>query len=615
MHIAARSTHIQRTHRAIPAYSLTQRTPALINLPVSLPDIPIVSPIVTLLVAGINQQEGASTVTVTTTVSTLAASATESSDRDSASNDSSSGNSSSSGSTDSSSDSANSSDSSSGSIVSVSNVDDISDSTGSGSSGGSGGGSLASTESVSAGGGSESRTKIGATVSGSLTGATSVVSFASNDSDSPINTFIFSSSVIPPSGTGSIEGTALPSSTLSSGIIIPSEPTASTRANSKSDPSATDNIQGLTASTVSQPTPNLNILSGDPSAGSTASAASTDSVNGGTGVTEGSGGSSSNGNGTDGAGLPTGATVVISLIVPAIFAASLLLFIRQRFRAKRNKRNKWWFSNMKSREDDTQASGSGAETTARARSIRSSFGTPYDYNASRTSTPSFDVPVPVLPPMAETRQCSHSPELPMHNPPDGHPSPPLLVNVDTLPQTDMRGVSLYSTRSTSSELYRQYLILGTNDREPTTPASVRPPAFVFPMSPQDSSSETTPKRDSGVLGSSYEANPFADPSASSHRLPTVPFLDVEIICRSFEPTLHDEISVSVGDRVRVLKVFNDGWALVEKIPVESPSGKGKQTLPQAGLVPIDCFREAWQPLLAFLEDKGVSGYSETGVAL
>ncbi len=586
----------------------------MINLPVSLPDIPIVSPIVTLLVAGINQLEGASTVTVTTTVSTLAASATESSD--SASNDSSSGNSNSSGNTDSSSDSTNGSDSSSGNIVPVSGVNDISDSTVSGSPGGSGGGSLASTGSVSAGGGSESRTRIGATASGSLTGATSVVSFASNDSDSPINTFIFFSSVILSSGTGSIEGTALLSSTRSSGIITPSETTASTRAMiSKSDPSATDNIQGLTASTVSQPTPNLNILSGDPSAGNTASAASTDAVNGGTGGPEGSGGSSSNGNRTDGGGLPTGATVVISLIVPAIFAASLLLFIRQRFRAKRNKRNKWWFSNMKSREDDTQASGSGVEATTRARSIRSSFGTPYDYNASRISTPSFDVPVPVLPPMAEIRQCSRSPELPMHNPPDGHRSPPLLVNVDTLPQTDMRGVSLYSTRSTSSELYRQYLILGTNDREPTTPASVRPPEFVFPKSPQDSGSETTPKRDSGVLGSSYEANPFADPSASSHRPPTIPFSDVEIICRPFEPTLHDEISVSVGERVRVLNVFNDGWAMVEKIPVESPSGKGKQALLQAGLVPIDCFREAWQPLLSFLADKGVSGYSETGIAL
>ncbi|KAK0487793.1 hypothetical protein IW261DRAFT_641491 [Armillaria novae-zelandiae] len=611
MHISARSTHIRRTHPAVPAYSLTQRAPALINLPVSLPDIPIVSPIVTLLVAGINQQGGASTVTVTTTVSTLAASATESSN--SASNDSSSGNSSGSGSTDSSSDSANSSDSSSASIVSVSDVDDVSDSTGSGSSGVSGGGSLASTGSVSAGGGSESSTEISATASGSPTGATSIVTFASNGLNSLMNTFIFSSSFIPSSGTGSIEGTTLPSSTRSSGVITPSDTAASTRVISKADPSATDDIGVFTSSAVSQPTPNLNILSGDLGAGSTAFATSTNGVNGGTGGTEGGGGSSSNGNGTDGGGLPTGATVVISLIVPAIFAASLLFFIRQRFRAKRNKRNKWWFSNMKSRGDDNQASGSGAEATAIARSIRSSFGTPYEYNASWTSTPSFDVPVPVLPPMAEIRRSSHSPELPMHNRADGRGSPPLLVNVD-LPQAGISDVSLYSTRSTSSELYRQYLISGTDDREPTTPASVRPPAFVFPRSPQDSSNETTPKRDSGVLGSSYDANPFADSSASSDHQ-SIPLSDVEIIRRPFEPTLHDEISVSVGDHVQVLKVFNDGWALVEKIAVELPSGKGKQSLPQAGLIPIDCLRDAWQPLPAFLEDKGVSGYSETGIAL
>ncbi|KAK0187718.1 hypothetical protein F5146DRAFT_934504, partial [Armillaria mellea] len=111
-----------------------------------------------------------------------------------------------------------------------------------------------------------------------------------------------------------------------------------------------------------------------------------------------------------------------------------------------------------------------------------------------------------------------------------------------------------------------------------------------------------------------DANPFADSSASSDR-PPIPLSDIEIIRRPFEPTLHDEIAVSVGDHVQVLKVFNDGWALVEKIAIELPSSKGKQTLPQAGLIPIDCLREAWQPLPAFLEDKGVSGYSDTGIAL
>ncbi|KAK0202145.1 hypothetical protein DFS33DRAFT_1264943 [Desarmillaria ectypa] len=146
--------------------------------------------------------------------------------------------------------------------------------------------------------------------------------------------------------------------------------------------------------------------------------------------------------------------------------------------------------------------------------------------------------------------------------------------------------------------------------------SVRPSMFVFPNPPKDSSSEATPKRDSGVLGFSHEANPFVDPTASLDRPPSpVPFSDVGIIRRPFDSTLLDEISVYIGDRVHVVKVFGDGWALVEKIPADSPSDKGKQVLPQAGLIPIDCLREAWQPLPAFLADKGVSSYSETGVAL
>ncbi|KAK0462074.1 uncharacterized protein EV420DRAFT_1266275 [Desarmillaria tabescens] len=146
--------------------------------------------------------------------------------------------------------------------------------------------------------------------------------------------------------------------------------------------------------------------------------------------------------------------------------------------------------------------------------------------------------------------------------------------------------------------------------------STRPSVFVFPSPPKDTSSETTPKRDSGVLGTSSEANPFIGPSVSPDHPPApVPFSDVEVIRRPFDPTLHDELSVSEGDRVHVVKVFDDGWALVQKIPADSLSGKGKQVLPQAGLVPIDCFRESWQPLPSFLADKGVGGYSETGVAL
>ncbi|KAG7445594.1 uncharacterized protein BT62DRAFT_896801 [Guyanagaster necrorhizus] len=139
--------------------------------------------------------------------------------------------------------------------------------------------------------------------------------------------------------------------------------------------------------------------------------------------------------------------------------------------------------------------------------------------------------------------------------------------------------------------------------------------FVVPQSSQESSSETRPRRDSSVLGSSCEANPFVDPPADHP--PPISFSDVEIIRRPFSPTLHDEMSVSAGDRVHVVRMFDDGWALVEKVLAGSPShdGKGKQVLPQAGLIPIDCLREIWQPLEAFLQDNDVSRYSGTGVAI
>ncbi|KAF9021098.1 hypothetical protein BDZ89DRAFT_911456, partial [Hymenopellis radicata] len=104
-------------------------------------------------------------------------------------------------------------------------------------------------------------------------------------------------------------------------------------------------------------------------------------------------------------------------------------------------------------------------------------------------------------------------------------------------------------------------------------------------------------------------NPFADTPVRP--LPTIPLRAFEIICRPFSPTLHDELAVETGDRVTVLKVFDDGWALVEKAPVEDPSGKGKgkAVSTQPGLIPIDCLREAGQPLPDFLAAKRVSSYS------
>jgi hypothetical protein len=87
------------------------------------------------------------------------------------------------------------------------------------------------------------------------------------------------------------------------------------------------------------------------------------------------------------------------------------------------------------------------------------------------------------------------------------------------------------------------------------------------------------------------SNPFADPAQP----------EFETISRPFAPTLDDEISVAPGDQVLVLKVFDDGWAFVEK------QGRSLDHN-ERGLIPVDCLREAGQALPAFLAQKRVSSY-------
>ncbi|KIM62023.1 hypothetical protein SCLCIDRAFT_120249, partial [Scleroderma citrinum Foug A] len=48
---------------------------------------------------------------------------------------------------------------------------------------------------------------------------------------------------------------------------------------------------------------------------------------------------------------------------------------------------------------------------------------------------------------------------------------------------------------------------------------------------------------------------------------------------SFVPTLPDELSISTGERVRVINRFDDGWALCE-------NGGGEQ-----GMVPQECLEQ------------------------
>jgi hypothetical protein len=132
------------------------------------------------------------------------------------------------------------------------------------------------------------------------------------------------------------------------------------------------------------------------------------------------------------------------------------------------------------------------------------------------------------------------------------------------------------------------------------------------------------------------ANPFADseiarPLSTGTTMSAVStdteMAPIETIRRPFEPTLTDELRVEPGDQVRVVTAFDDGWAIVEKVPAPV---KGKTKYRDSvlsstsselrhqgrGMVPIDCLRGAGEDLPKFLASKRVSSYiSGQGIAV
>ncbi|KAJ7738377.1 hypothetical protein B0H16DRAFT_1325420 [Mycena metata] len=146
--------------------------------------------------------------------------------------------------------------------------------------------------------------------------------------------------------------------------------------------------------------------------------------------------------------------------------------------------------------------------------------------------------------------------------------------------------------------------------------SVRPfspsEAFAFPAPPREArSGEATPTVNQTLVPAPttharYIENPFAD-AFSVPDTPTAPsaqFDAVETIWRPFEQTLQDEITVSVADQVKVLAVYDDGWAMIERIS----TGRGKTV----GLIPIDCMRKGEESVSSFLAAKRVSSVDATG---
>lgn len=110
-------------------------------------------------------------------------------------------------------------------------------------------------------------------------------------------------------------------------------------------------------------------------------------------------------------------------------------------------------------------------------------------------------------------------------------------------------------------------------------------------------------------------NPFADHAAESGAVDVdartsesvdaetaMHFARVETIRRPFVPAMEDEMGVVPGERVRMLRRFNDGWAYAEQVGTR-----------RRGIIPIDCLRTPGEDLPAFLAAKRLSSYRPISV--
>jgi len=345
--------------------------------------------------------------------------------------------------------------------------------------------------------------------------------------------------------------------------------------------------------------------------------------------------------------LSGGAIAGITLVCLFFLFSLVLLVVRRRSIARRVElRRQWWFGRSSSGRNVSPANsgaplGSSMEAPGSRLSARSSFATNFDQGLMfRIDSPSgFSLGVvPSLPPMAEVRDRNSA-----------------LISTGG---AVARRESMNSMLSNGSNPDAQYLAVSThqNNLESSSPMSVRPfspsESFAFPKPPAPPSSNvdsfpisetqgfSSPQSSATTLvhlstppralmtdlppapvptslhpqistpdvtlppriAANQSIDPFADPAERE-------FSDVGVIRRPFAPSLDDELAVHPGDRTRLLRIFDDGWAFVQKL------GGTEGGRHERGLVPVDCFREVDQALPAFLAEKRVNCGSDQLIAV
>ncbi|KAI0631969.1 hypothetical protein C8Q77DRAFT_890897 [Trametes polyzona] len=346
-------------------------------------------------------------------------------------------------------------------------------------------------------------------------------------------------------------------------------------------------------------------------------------------------------------GLSVGIIVAICVIVAVLALLFLAFCCRRRAIAKRLRRRRTWFTAgaYAGNDEYRDASGGGGN-----RSARSSFATHFDRGNIPTPAPYIDLPVSSEE-MSQVWPSNMSGSIML---------PPASRTVESLPSPTIRAapdrtsISSLSSGGGSRPPSQSSQYLAAPDPAATegspygldfpSPFSVRPfspsETFSFPRPPQDDARS----RASGIVGSSivsgsissaafYTAedqrqsaehpplspaeNPFLDftevrppspapsssapsvehSSAESANSTAIHFAATETIRRPFVPTMDDEVAVSPGQQVRILRRFDDGWAYAELL------GSGTR-----GLIPIDTLRPVEEDLPAFLAKKRLSSY-------
>lgn len=348
-----------------------------------------------------------------------------------------------------------------------------------------------------------------------------------------------------------------------------------------------------------------------------ASSPTSNSLPGGTGATPGA--TSPTGEpGTTKHGLSGAALTGILVACLLLLLAVILVYLRRRAILRRGQRREAWWERR-----NNQTTTTTTDSTVRFRSsVRSSFATTFDHGL----TPQFTLEtghLPPLPPMAELRDDRRL-VSPLPDPAQ------VLVSLETSQNTGSseNRLSFASTEDTH-DTHTQYLYVANSllTGEITTPMSVRPfspsESFAFPKPPKEGTDRSSSRPVSILTETTTKTlalftpplpptalNPFADPyppPTSSLQLQPA-FDQIEVVHRPFSPTRDDELGVSVEDTVKILRIFDDGWALVERVPGpdDAPPRTGTETPLQAGLIPLDCFRLPGQDLPSFFSEKRVS---------